>query len=77
VTAGRPGISPRCAPPLNRTSDAVDAKEEAACMITMFVRAEAADLAPGGLERTEGESDERHAERSALMDRLFAIPNAE
>jgi len=55
----------------------VDAKEEAACMITMFVRAEAADLAPGGLERTEGESDERHAERSALMDRLFAIPNAE
>jgi predicted transcriptional regulator len=55
----------------------MEAKEEAARVITMFVPKEAADLAPGLLMRTEGESDERYAERSALIDKLFAIPDAE
>ncbi len=55
----------------------MDAKEEAARVITMFVPGEAAALVPGELARTEGESDERYAERSALMDSLFAIPDAE
>lgn len=55
----------------------MEAKEEAARVITMFVPKEATDLVPGALLRTEGESDERYAERSALMDKLFAIPDAE
>jgi hypothetical protein len=53
----------------------LEAKEEATRVITMFVPPEAAGLTPGPLLRTEGESDERYAERSALMDRLFAIPH--
>ena len=53
------------------------AKEEAARPITMLVPAEAAALAPGPLLRTEGESDERYAERTALLDRLFAVPDAD
>lgn len=55
----------------------MDAKEEASRVITMFVAEDAARLVPGALARSEGESDERYAERSALMDRLFAIPDAE
>lgn len=55
----------------------MEAKEEAARVITMFVPKEAADLVPGALVRTEGESDERYTERSALMDKLFAIRDAE
>jgi len=27
--------------------------------------------------RTEGESNERYAERSTLMEKLFAVPDAE
>ena len=53
----------------------LEAKEEAARVITMLVPPEAAALPPGKLLRTKGESDERYAERSALMDRLFAIPH--
>lgn len=55
----------------------LEAKEEAARVITMFVPPEAAALTPGPLVRTEGESDERYAERSALMDVLFSIPDSE
>lgn len=55
----------------------MEAKEEASRVITMLVPKEAADVVPGTLVRTEGESDERYAERSALMDKLFAIPDAE
>ena len=55
----------------------MEAKEEAARVITMFVSNEAAVLLPGALVRTEGESDERYAERSTLMDKLFAVPDAE
>ena len=54
----------------------MEAKEEAARVITMFVPRESAALVPGELVRTEGESDERYAERSALMDSLFAMPDA-
>lgn len=54
----------------------MDAKEEAARVITMFVPQDAA-IRPGALMRTEGESDERYTERSALMDKLFAVPDAE
>ncbi len=55
----------------------MEAKEEAARVITMFVPKEAAELEPGPLTRTEGESNERYAERSVLMDKLFAVPDAE
>ncbi len=55
----------------------MEAKEGVARVITMFVSKEAAALDPGVLMRTEGESDERYAERSKLMDKLFAIPDAE
>lgn len=55
----------------------MESKEEAARVITMFVPQEAAELVPGALMRTEGESDERYAERSTLMDKLFAVPDAE
>jgi hypothetical protein len=52
-------------------------KGEASRVITMFVPEEAANLVPGPVMRTGGESDERYAGRSALMDKLFAIPDAE
>ena len=55
----------------------MEAKEETARVITMFVPDEAAALLPGALARTEGETDERYAERSTLMDKLFAVPDAE
>nr|WP_294544330.1 hypothetical protein [uncultured Rhodopila sp.] len=53
------------------------AKEEAARVITMFVPPEAAGVTAGPLLRSEGESDERYAERSALFDRLFDIPDSD
>ena len=53
------------------------AKNEVARVMTMFVPEEAAEFAPGVLIRTEGESNERYAERSALMEKLFAVPDAE
>ena len=56
--------------------NAVPRDQEAARVITMFVPKEAADLVPGALVRTEGESDQRYAKRSAMMDKLFAIPDA-
>jgi hypothetical protein len=46
-------------------------------LITIAVAPEATTLSPGPLVRTEGESDERYAERAALMDRLFAMPDTE
>jgi hypothetical protein len=53
------------------------AKEEAARVITMLVPPEAASTTPGMLLRSEGESDDRYAERSLLFDRLFAIPDCD
>jgi hypothetical protein len=55
----------------------MEAREEAARAITMFVPQDASDITPGVLLRAEGESDERYAERSVLMDKLFAIPDTE
>jgi hypothetical protein len=55
----------------------MEAKAEAAYIITIFVPEEAAELGPGALLRTEGESNERYAERSTLMEKLFAVPDAE
>ena len=55
----------------------MEAKEEDARVITMFVPKEAAALEPGALMRTEGKSNERYAERSTLMEKLFAVPDAE
>jgi hypothetical protein len=53
------------------------AKEEATRVITMLVPPEAAGATPGVLLRSEGESDDRYAERSLLFDRLFAIPDSD
>jgi hypothetical protein len=53
------------------------AKEEARRVITMLVPPEAASATPGMLLRSEGESDDRYAERSSLFDRLFAIPDCD
>jgi hypothetical protein len=53
------------------------AKEDAARVITMLVPPEAASATPGVLLRSEGESDDRYAERSLLFDRLFAIPDSD
>ena len=55
----------------------VEAKFEIARVITMLVAPEAEAVTPGPLLRSDGESDERYAERSALMKRLFAIPDAD
>lgn len=51
------------------------AREETGRVLTMLVPPEAAALTPGPLLRSEGESDARYAERSALFDRLFALPD--
>lgn len=51
-------------------------REEASRVIAMRVPPEAEGLAPGPLGRSEGESDERHCERAALYDRLFALPDS-
>jgi hypothetical protein len=53
------------------------AKEEDVRVITMIVPPEAAGITPGPLLRSEGESDERYAERSLLFDQLFAIPDSD
>jgi hypothetical protein len=55
----------------------LEAREEAGRVITMFVPQDASDITPGVLLRAEGESDERYAERSLLMDKLFAIPDTD
>jgi predicted transcriptional regulator len=53
----------------------LDARNETARPISMFVADDAEALLPGTLGCSEGESDERYRERSALMDRLFALPD--
>lgn len=60
----------------NVLTRAIEAGEEAARVITMRVASDAAAVTPGVLLRSEGESDARYAERTALMDRLFAIPDS-
>jgi predicted transcriptional regulator len=53
----------------------LDARDEASRVLTMHVAADAEEVAPGPLVRTEGEPDLRYEQRAALMDRLFAIPD--
>lgn len=53
--------------------ESMAAKEEAARVITMYVPDELKDVQLGPLLRSEGESDERYAERSALLSELFAL----
>jgi predicted transcriptional regulator len=55
----------------------IAAKAEVAAAITMYVPADAAAIEPGPLVRTDGESGSRYAQRVALMDELFAIPDAD
>ena len=54
----------------------LDAKDEVSRGITMFVPPDAADLVPGSLVRSEGESDERYRQRARLMDKLFVVPDS-
>ena len=51
------------------------AKEEATRPLTMFVPPDAAALTPGVLLRNADETAARYAERSAVMDRLFDLPD--
>lgn len=49
------------------------AKDEADRVIAVYVPAESAALVPGDLERSEGESDRRYAQRKKLVDELTSI----
>jgi len=55
----------------------IAARAEGAGAITMYVPVDAAALTPGPLVRTDGESDLRYRQRAALMDELFAMPDAD
>jgi hypothetical protein len=46
-------------------------------VLSVAVPEDAAAATPGALLRTEGDSDARHAEREALFDRLFTLPDSE
>ena len=53
----------------------LDAKDEADRVIAVHAAPETANLVPGPLERTEGESDKRYAQRKKLVDELMSIPD--
>jgi len=53
----------------------LEAKDEANRVINVYEAPETANLAPGVLERSEGESDERYAQRKKLIDELMSIPD--
>lgn len=53
----------------------LEAKDEANRVITVYAAPETAKLVPGELERTEGENDERYAQRKRLVDELMSIPD--
>jgi hypothetical protein len=53
----------------------LEAKDEANRVITVYAAPETADLVPGELERSEGETDERYAQRKRLVDELMSIPD--
>ncbi len=55
----------------------IAARREAARVLSVAVPEDAAAATPGALPRTEGDSDARHAEREALFDRLFTLPDSE
>ena len=52
------------------------AKEELSGPLTMFVPADAASVTPGVLLRNADETDARYAARTAVMDRLFDLPDS-
>lgn len=53
----------------------LDAKDEGSRVLTIYAAPETATLVPGELERSTGESDERHAQRKRLVDELMSIPD--
>jgi hypothetical protein len=53
----------------------LEAKDEANRVITVYAAPETARLVPGALERTEGETDERYAQRKRLVAELMSIPD--
>jgi hypothetical protein len=54
----------------------LEAKEDARRVITLSVAPETVDMTPGVLERGEGESDSRYAQRKALFDALLSMPDS-
>ncbi len=55
----------------------IDREPEAERVISLYVAPEAATVRHGKLQRSEGESDERYAQRKALFDELMTLPDAE
>lgn len=55
----------------------IEHEPEAERVIGMYVAPELAGVRHGKLKRTEGESDERYAQRKALFDELMSLPDAE
>lgn len=55
----------------------LEAKDEARRVISVYAAPEATDVTPEKIERSVAESDERYAEREALMRELLSIPDAE
>lgn len=53
----------------------LDAKGETHRVLTIYAAPETAKLAPGELERTRGETDERYEQRKKLVDELLSIPD--
>jgi hypothetical protein len=53
----------------------LDAKNEANRVITIYEAPESAYLVPGEIERSEGETEERFAQRKRLVDELMSIPD--
>lgn len=53
----------------------LEAKDEANRVISVYEAPETANLVPGQLERTDGETDERFLQRKRLVDELMSIPD--
>ncbi|HUB94307.1 MAG TPA: hypothetical protein VL993_00230 [Stellaceae bacterium] len=53
----------------------LEAKDESHRVITVLAAPEAANVEPGRLERSAGESAARYARRKKLVDELLAIPD--
>lgn len=51
------------------------AKDEANRVITVYAAPETANLVPGKLERSKGETDGRYARRKKLVHELMSIPD--
>lgn len=46
-------------------------------VISLYIAPEIAEVPHGRLQRSEGESDERYAQRRALFDELMTLPDDE